>query len=88
MKALSACTRRQALGLLAVSSGVAAIGVSPVAASSLSAPARPVSAYFLDGLLRDTSGRLPAYRAPCGYAGGRGIAGRDEASLRMSGIEF
>lgn len=88
MKTLSACTRRQALGLFALGTGAAAIGVSPATAASLSAPAQPVSAYFLDGLLRDTSGRLPAYRAPRGYAGGRGIAGRDETSLRMSGIEF
>ena len=88
MKTLSACTRRQALGLFALGTGAAAIGVSPAAAAGLSAPAQPVSAYFLDGLLRDTSGRLPAYRAPRGYAGGRGIAGRDETSLRMSGIEF
>ena len=85
---LSACTRRQALTLMAAGAGVAALGADVALAASAPAPAQPVSAYFLDGLVRDTSGRLPAYRAPAGYAGGRGLAGRDEAALRMNGIDF
>jgi hypothetical protein len=85
---LSTCNRRQALALFAVGAGVATLGVDTALASAAMAPAPPVTAYFLDGLVRDTSGRLPAYRAPRGYGGGRGIARLDEAALRMSGIEF
>lgn len=88
MKTLSACSRRQALGLFAIGTGAAALGGNPALAAGLSAPAQPVTAYFLDGLVRDTSGRLPAYRAPAGYAGGRVIARMDDAAMRMNGIQF
>lgn len=85
---LSACTRRQALALIAAGTGVATLGVDVAFAAAAPAPAQPVTAYFLDGLVRDTSGRLPAYRAPAGFAGGRGLAGMNEAAMRMSGIQF
>ena len=47
--------------------------------------AGPVMAYFADGLLRDPTGILPAYRAPRGYRGGAGIAGLDERQMREGG---
>ena len=50
-----------------------------------SPPAGPVIAYFADGLLRDPTGTLPAYRAPRGYRGGAGIAAFDERQLREAG---
>ena len=84
----SACTRRKALTLLVAGAGVAACGADMAFAAPAAAPAQPVTAYFLDGLVRDTSGRLPAYRAPAGYGGGRGIARMDDAAMRMNGIQF
>lgn len=88
MKALSVCTRRQALTLFAAGAGVAACGVDVAFAAAAPGHSQPVNAYFLDGLMRDTSGKLPAYRRPGGYAGGRGLTGKDEAAMRMRGIEF
>ena len=85
---LSRCTRRQALTLFAAGAGVAACGVDVAFAATTPGHNQPVNAYFLDGLMRDTSGKLPAYRRPHGYAGGRGLNGLDEAAMRMSGIQF
>lgn len=85
---LTACNRRQALGLIVAGAGVAALGADLALAATAPPHGQPVTAYFLDGLVRDTSGRLPAYRAPRGYGGGRGIARLDEAAMRMNGIDF
>lgn len=85
---LTACNRRQALTLFAAGAGLAAFGTEMALAAPALAHGQPVTAYFLDGLVRDTSGRLPAYRAPRGFAGGRGLARMDETAMRMNGIDF
>lgn len=83
---LTACSRRQALGLLGLGA-VAATGAMPGVAVA-SPHAVPVNAYFRDGLLRDTSGRLPAWRAPRGHKGaGQAALASEEARLR-AGIAF
>ena len=93
MKTLSpvsptACNRREALALLAAGAGVVACGADLALAAPVPGHCQPVSAYFLDGLVRDTSGKLPAYRPPGGYAGGQGIGQLDDLGLRMTGIQF
>lgn len=85
-KGLAVCSRRQALGLLGLGA-VAGSGAMPGLA--LAAPAAlPVNAYFRDGLLRDPSGRLAAWRAPRGHKGaGQPATLPEEARLR-AGITF
>ncbi|MXO70196.1 hypothetical protein [Alteraurantiacibacter buctensis] len=83
---LTACSRRQALGLLGLGA-VAGTGAVPGLALAAT-PAAPVQAYFRDGLLRDTSGRLPAWRAPRGHRGAGQVATLSEEARIRAGIVF
>lgn len=83
---LAACSRRQALGLLGLGA-VAGTGAVPGLALA-GAPPVPVNAYFHDGLLRDTSGRLPAWRAPRGHQGAGQAARLSEEARIRAGIVF
>jgi hypothetical protein len=80
------CARRSALKICGLGLGLVG-GGWPVHAARAGKPPSPgpVIAYFADGLLRDPTGTLPAYRAPRGYRGGAGIAALDERQLREAG---
>ncbi len=83
------CTRRGAMAIFGMGAGIVALAPAIVLAAPAVPPTRtPITAYFLDGLVRDISGQLPAYRAPSGYRGGRRIAHMDETKLRMAGIQI
>lgn len=80
----TACSRRQALALLGA--GVVA-GTGGLPSLALAAPAvQPVTSYFRDGLLRDPSGRLPAWRAPRGHKGAGQVATMSEEVRLRAGI--
>lgn len=83
---LATCSRRQALGLFVAGAGIAVLGVDVAFAAAAPAPAQPVTAYFRDGLLRDPSGRLPAWRAPRGHKGAGQTATMSEEVRLRAGI--
>ncbi len=84
----AACSRREALGLMASAAALTVAGPPALAAAPAGRPARPgrVTAYFNDGLLADPSATLPAFRRPAGYRGTRRLARMSEAELIAAGI--